>query len=64
MYPLSESDEVELNPVQTHSKKRDASHIPRPPNAFILFRSSFIKAQHIPEKIEGNHCALSQIIGT
>jgi hypothetical protein len=27
-----------------HSKKKDA-HIPRPPNAFILFRSSFIKQQ-------------------
>lgn len=47
----------------SHSKKKDASHIPRPPNAFILFRSSFIKAQHIPEKIEGNHSALSKIIG-
>lgn len=48
----------------SHSKKKDASYIPRPPNAFILFRSSFIKAQHIPEKIEGNHSALSKIIGT
>lgn len=46
-----------------HSKKRDASYIPRPPNAFILFRSSFIRAQHIPGKIEGNHSALSKIIG-
>ncbi|KAI0090111.1 hypothetical protein BDY19DRAFT_938531 [Irpex rosettiformis] len=47
----------------SHSKKKDESYIPRPPNAFILFRSSFIKAQHIPEKIEDNHCALSKIIG-
>ena len=47
----------------THSKKKDAGYIPRPPNAFILFRSSFIRAQHIPEKIEGNHSALSKIIG-
>ena len=47
-----------------HSKKKDESYIPRPPNAFILFRSSFIKAQHIPEKIEGNHSALSKIIGS
>ncbi|THH21596.1 hypothetical protein EUX98_g8344 [Antrodiella citrinella] len=53
-----------LGPVRgTHSKKRDASYIPRPPNAFILFRSSFIRAQHIPGKIEGNHSALSKIIG-
>ncbi|KAI0078620.1 hypothetical protein K474DRAFT_888570 [Panus rudis PR-1116 ss-1] len=47
----------------SHAKKRDASYIPRPPNAFILFRSSFIKAQHIPGEIEGNHSALSKIIG-
>lgn len=29
----------------SHHKKRPADHIPRPPNAFILFRASFIKAQ-------------------
>ncbi|TCD63373.1 hypothetical protein EIP91_005628 [Steccherinum ochraceum] len=53
-----------LGPTRvTHSKKRDASYIPRPPNAFILFRSSFIRAEHIPGKIEGNHSALSKIIG-
>ncbi|PCH35050.1 hypothetical protein WOLCODRAFT_19741 [Wolfiporia cocos MD-104 SS10] len=47
----------------SHAKKRDADHIPRPPNAFILFRSSFIRAQHIPGAIEGSHSALSKIIG-
>ncbi|KAL4079804.1 hypothetical protein J3A83DRAFT_4085878 [Scleroderma citrinum] len=47
----------------THSKKRDASYIPRPPNAFILFRSSFIRSQQVPEKVEGNHSTLSKIIG-
>ncbi|EED78094.1 predicted protein [Postia placenta Mad-698-R] len=53
-----------LGPIRvSHAKKRDASYIPRPPNAFILFRSSFIHAQHIPGKIEGNHSALSKIIG-
>ncbi|KAI0715925.1 hypothetical protein C8T65DRAFT_738360 [Cerioporus squamosus] len=53
-----------LAPTRTsHSKKRDASYIPRPPNAFILFRSSFIRAQRIPGEIEGNHSALSKIIG-
>ncbi|CAL1698915.1 unnamed protein product [Somion occarium] len=53
-----------LEPMKSsHAKKRDASYIPRPPNAFILFRSSFIRAQHIPGKIEGNHSALSKIIG-
>ncbi|TFY82890.1 hypothetical protein EWM64_g1127 [Hericium alpestre] len=47
----------------SHAKKRDASYIPRPPNAFILFRSSFIKSQQIPDKIEGNRSSLSKIIG-
>ncbi|TFY57932.1 hypothetical protein EVJ58_g6722 [Rhodofomes roseus] len=53
-----------LGPMRmSHAKKRDPSYIPRPPNAFILFRSSFIRAEHIPGKIEGNHSALSKIIG-
>lgn len=47
----------------SHSKKRDPSYIPRPPNAFILFRSSFIRSQQVPEKVEGNHSTLSKIIG-
>lgn len=60
----SEPSTPQLETRTSHHKKKDANHIPRPPNAFILFRSSFVKAQHIPEKIEGNHSALSKIIGT
>ena len=51
-------------PPRTHGKKRDASYIPRPPNAFILFRCAFIKEQNVPGKVEGNHSRLSKIIGT
>ncbi|KAG9308222.1 hypothetical protein JVU11DRAFT_12239 [Chiua virens] len=47
----------------THSKKRGEDHIPRPPNAFILFRSSFIKSQHVSTEVETNHSTLSKIIG-
>ncbi|KAF8631478.1 hypothetical protein AX15_002388 [Amanita polypyramis BW_CC] len=47
----------------SHGKKRDASYIPRPPNAFILFRSSFIRSQRVPGNVEGNHSTLSKIIG-
>ncbi|KAG6867577.1 hypothetical protein C0993_000972 [Termitomyces sp. T159_Od127] len=47
----------------SHNKRRDASYIPRPPNAFILFRSSFIRDQKISNKVEGNHSKLSKIIG-
>lgn len=39
------------------------AHIPRPPNAFILFRSSFIRSQHVSASIEGNHGTLSKIVG-
>ncbi|KAG5719798.1 Repressor ROX1 [Termitomyces sp. T112] len=46
-----------------HGKRRDASYIPRPPNAFILFRSSFIREQNVTGKVEGNHSNLSKIIG-
>ncbi|KAJ3965288.1 hypothetical protein EV361DRAFT_667040 [Lentinula raphanica] len=37
--------------------------IPRPPNAFILFRSAFIRSRKISSDIEGNHSTLSKIIG-
>ncbi|KIK64538.1 hypothetical protein GYMLUDRAFT_416293 [Collybiopsis luxurians FD-317 M1] len=46
-----------------HSKKKAENHIPRPPNAFILFRSSFIKSQHVSTEVETNHSTLSKIIG-
>ncbi|KAF4620560.1 hypothetical protein D9613_001106 [Agrocybe pediades] len=46
-----------------HGKRRDPSYIPRPPNAFILFRCAFVKEQAIPGKVEGNHSKLSKIIG-
>ncbi|KAK6988101.1 hypothetical protein R3P38DRAFT_288258 [Favolaschia claudopus] len=43
--------------------RRTGSYIPRPPNAFILFRSSFIRSQNVPGRVEGNHSTLSKIIG-
>lgn len=46
-----------------HSRKKSENHIPRPPNAFILFRSSFIKSQHVSTEVETNHSTLSKIIG-
>ena len=46
-----------------HSKKKPENHIPRPPNAFILFRSSFIKGQVVSSNVETNHSTLSKIVG-
>jgi hypothetical protein len=53
-------------PQRTRIRKpvaRDPSYIPRPPNAFILFRSSFIRDQRVPGNVEGNSTNLSKIIG-
>jgi len=47
---------------RTHGKRREG-YIPRPPNAFILFRSAFIRDQNVPGRVEGNHSTLSKIIG-
>ncbi|KAK1234493.1 hypothetical protein PQX77_002294 [Marasmius sp. AFHP31] len=46
-----------------HFKKKLENHIPSPPNAFILFRSSFLKNQRISTETENNHSTLSKIIG-
>ncbi|KAJ8502815.1 hypothetical protein ONZ45_g11415 [Pleurotus djamor] len=46
-----------------HRKKTAQPHVPRPPNAFILFRSHFIRSQHVSSKVETNHSTLSKIIG-
>ncbi|KAJ7661074.1 hypothetical protein B0H17DRAFT_1212361 [Mycena rosella] len=46
-----------------HSRKQPEGHIPRPPNAFILFRSSFIRSQRVSSEVETSHSTLSKIIG-
>jgi hypothetical protein len=46
-----------------HNRKKPTNHIPRPPNAFILFRSASIKSQHVSSEVETNHSTLSKIIG-
>ncbi|KXN82357.1 Transcription factor SOX-8 [Leucoagaricus sp. SymC.cos] len=52
-----------MPPRRGHDETNARTHIPRPPNAFILFRSAFIKSNHVPGKVEGNHSTLSKIIG-
>ncbi len=58
--------EQELHPLRrttAHRRRKAPNHIPRPPNAFILFRSSFIKSRHVSTEVETNHSTLSKIIG-
>ncbi|KAJ7816564.1 high mobility group box domain-containing protein, partial [Mycena olivaceomarginata] len=38
-------------------------YVPRPPNAFMLFRADFVLQQHVPLSIETNRGSLSKIIG-
>ncbi|EJF56787.1 hypothetical protein DICSQDRAFT_93113 [Dichomitus squalens LYAD-421 SS1] len=61
LFPASEGGTATRRAA--HAKKKPENHIPRPPNAFILFRSSFIKNQHVSSEVETNHSTLSKIIG-
>ncbi|KAJ3861656.1 high mobility group box domain-containing protein, partial [Lentinula novae-zelandiae] len=38
------------------------NHIPRPANAFMLFRSDFVKHRHKLGSLGTNHCSLSKTI--
>ncbi|GJJ15257.1 hypothetical protein Clacol_009533 [Clathrus columnatus] len=66
LFPSTDPSSNEFSSISrksSHSKKRPDDWIPRPPNAFILFRSEFIKRQHVPGDVEANHGNLSKIIG-
>ncbi|KAF4611880.1 hypothetical protein D9613_003570 [Agrocybe pediades] len=45
-------------------KRLSQGYIPRPPNAFMLFRADFVRQKHVPGSIETDHGSLSRIIGT
>lgn len=61
IFPPEEETFANENPKPRGRK--GSGYIPRPPNAFILFRSSFIKSQHVTSEVETNHSTLSKIIG-
>ncbi|KAJ2914339.1 hypothetical protein MD484_g6081, partial [Candolleomyces efflorescens] len=63
LFPPADDKSAPATKRTPHSKKKPENHIPRPPNAFILFRSSFIKQQHVSQEVETNHSTLSKIIG-
>ncbi|KAI5121782.1 hypothetical protein M0805_009593 [Coniferiporia weirii] len=50
-------------PRRRGGRKDSAEHIPRPPNAFMLFRQNFVHQRHVPGSIETNHNSLSKIVG-
>ncbi|KAK0489927.1 hypothetical protein EDD18DRAFT_1015292, partial [Armillaria luteobubalina] len=47
----------------THASKQRPGHIPRPCNAFILFRIEFIRQNSVPQSVEKNNRNLSRIAG-
>ncbi|KAK1231231.1 hypothetical protein PQX77_005655 [Marasmius sp. AFHP31] len=48
---------------KSHARRQPPGHIPRPRNAFILFRCDFVKQKKIPEHVEANHRNISRIAG-
>ena len=48
---------------KSHSRKQPEGHIPRPRNAFILFRCDFVVQRKIPASVEPDHRNISRIVG-
>lgn len=46
----------------SHARKTAPDHIPRPRNAFILFRSHAVKTGLVPEDMEKDHRNISRIV--
>ncbi|KAF8982016.1 high mobility group box domain-containing protein [Cyathus striatus] len=49
---------------KSHARKQPANHIPRPRNAFMLFRSDLIRQKKIPPEVENDQGNISRIAGT
>ena len=63
----SPTDDIQPAPVpqtkKSHSRKQPEGHIPRPRNAFILFRCDFVAQKKIPASVEPDHRNISRIVG-
>ena len=61
------SGDVQLAPQpsakKSHARKQPEGHIPRPRNAFILFRCDFVAQKKIPASVEPDHRNISRIVG-
>lgn len=67
-YPYSTpTDDIQPAPEpqtkKSHSRKQPEGHIPRPRNAFILFRCDFVAQKKIPASVEPDHRNISRIVG-
>ncbi|TBU26377.1 hypothetical protein BD311DRAFT_452418 [Dichomitus squalens] len=50
-------------PRSSHSRKKKPGHIPRPPNAFLIFRSELWNKEKIKSSVERDHRQISRIAG-
>ncbi|KAI0367513.1 hypothetical protein BV20DRAFT_557836 [Pilatotrama ljubarskyi] len=50
-------------PRTSHSRKKKPGHIPRPPNAFMIFRSELWNKEKIKSTVERDHRQISRIAG-
>lgn len=59
----SDDEDSAFVPRSSHSRKRKDGHTPRPPNAFILFRSDFWEREKSKSNIERDHRQISILAG-
>ncbi|KAL0577714.1 hypothetical protein V5O48_004263 [Marasmius crinis-equi] len=59
----SSSPEPDHSHEHEHEHEEQPRRIPRPPNAFMLYRSDWLKQAHIPSNIERRQQALSCVAG-
>ncbi|TFY83493.1 hypothetical protein EWM64_g514 [Hericium alpestre] len=48
---------------KSHARRQPTGHIPRPRNAFILFRCDFVAQKKVPASVEHDHRNISRIAG-
>lgn len=67
--PLPHPTPIDLNNMflgrksTSHARRQNPGHIPRPRNAFILFRCDFVQ-QHVPNDVISDHRDLSRLAGS
>jgi HMG (high mobility group) box len=62
--PIDDAQQALGPPAKkSHARRQPEGHIPRPRNAFILFRSDFVAQKKIPASVEPDHRNISRIVG-
>ncbi|KAG8903215.1 hypothetical protein FRB99_003595 [Tulasnella sp. 403] len=59
----SESQLLISQKKHSHARKQPANHIPRPRNAFILFRTHMVQSEKLTKDTESDHRNISKIVG-